>query len=192
MNSAGNRAGIKRELMIEVWEALDCESVGAKEIEDIQRVVQEKLGVRESPAAIARTVADEGAVLRHPEVLECDARWREEAYQELDAIRALRTASPAEGANAMNDLERLRRTLTQASRESEIRRLMESVRQIREDRLLVAQSKVVDEKTRREACELAEWLGVWLSTPDLFRDWLDLRLNSPGFRRHFLEVEPPT
>src|SRR6266508_2157384 len=34
-------------------------------------------GSEESPAAIARVLADEGAELRHPEVIELDARWRE-------------------------------------------------------------------------------------------------------------------
>ena len=64
----------KRDLIIEVWEALDCESVGARELEQIQRVLSETLGAGaiESPAAIARVVADEGAALRHPEVFECD------------------------------------------------------------------------------------------------------------------------
>ena len=68
----------KRDLIIEVWEALDCESVGARELEQIQRVLSETLGAGaiESPAAIAREVADEGAALRHPEVFECDWKWR--------------------------------------------------------------------------------------------------------------------
>ena len=66
------------ELIIEVWEALDCESVGARELEQIQQALRQKFGegALESPASIARTVADEGAILRHPEVFECDLRWR--------------------------------------------------------------------------------------------------------------------
>ena len=175
----------KQEFIVEAWEALDCESVGVKELEDIQRAVREKFGLEESPAAIARMLADEGAVLRHPEVLECDAQWREEDSQEPDTIRALRTTALAGAANTMKNLQGLRGTLTQASNQSELHRLMESVRQIRQDQLLVAQSKVIDEKARMEACELAEWLGVWLGSPHLFNDWLELRLNSPGFRRQF-------
>src|SRR6185436_14190437 len=66
------------DLIIEVWEALDCESVGTHELEQIQEALREKFGegALTSPAAIARAVADEGAVLRHPEVFECDLMWR--------------------------------------------------------------------------------------------------------------------
>jgi hypothetical protein len=61
----------KRDLMIEVWEALDCESVGAIELEAIAQAVREKFGegAVESHASVARLLADEGAELRHAEVL---------------------------------------------------------------------------------------------------------------------------
>ena len=70
----------KRDLIIEVWEYLDCESVGASELEQIQQALTEKFGAGAltSPASIARTVADEGAALRHPEVFQCDLKWREQ------------------------------------------------------------------------------------------------------------------
>src|SRR6185503_19519940 len=68
----------KRDLIIEVWEFLDCESVGAAELQQIQQALRTRFGeaATDSPAAIARVVADEGALLRHPEVFECDRKWR--------------------------------------------------------------------------------------------------------------------
>ena len=47
----------KSDLIIEVWEKLDCESVGAKEISDIETVVREEYGdsAVESPMIIARS-----------------------------------------------------------------------------------------------------------------------------------------
>ena len=46
----------RHDLIIEVWEDLDCESVGARELEQIQEVLREKFGegARDSPASIAR------------------------------------------------------------------------------------------------------------------------------------------
>ena len=72
------KARTKHDLMIEVWEYLDCESVGAKELERIAEVVRERFGegAADSPATVARLLADEGAELRHAEVLEIDVRWR--------------------------------------------------------------------------------------------------------------------
>src|SRR4029079_12333365 len=70
----------KRDLIIEVWEFLDCESVGDAELQKIQQALRARFGeaATDSPAAIARVVADEGALLRHPEVFECDRKWRQE------------------------------------------------------------------------------------------------------------------
>ena len=55
-------ARTKHDLIIEVWEYLDCESVGARELEQIQQALGERFGAGalQSPASIARTVADEG------------------------------------------------------------------------------------------------------------------------------------
>jgi len=61
----------KNDLMIEVWEALDCENVGAEEIVAIEQAVREQFGASAvgSPMAIARLLADEGAELRHSEIM---------------------------------------------------------------------------------------------------------------------------
>src|SRR5438270_11000439 len=66
----------KRDLMIEVWEHLDGGTVGARELEAVAEAVRERFGegAVESPAAIARLLADEGAELRHSEVQQ--ARYR--------------------------------------------------------------------------------------------------------------------
>ena len=62
----------KTDLIIEVWEKLDCESVGSREIEAIMTAVEGEFGSAavDSPMVIARLLADEGAELRHSEILE--------------------------------------------------------------------------------------------------------------------------
>jgi len=74
-------ARTKIDLIIEVWEKLDCESIGAKEIEAIETVVREQYGFSavESPMIIARLLADEGAELRHAEIMELDVERRSES-----------------------------------------------------------------------------------------------------------------
>ncbi len=46
----------KHDLMIEVWEHLDCETVGASELEAIAVAVRERFGegAQESPASFLR------------------------------------------------------------------------------------------------------------------------------------------
>src|SRR6267142_7178919 len=81
----------RHDLIIEVWEDLDCDSVGARELEQIQEALRERFGegAQDSPASIARTVADEGAVLRHPEVFDYDAKWRERLNSGVVPVESL-------------------------------------------------------------------------------------------------------
>jgi len=175
------------ELIIEVWEALDCESVGAIELEQIQAVLREKFGAGavESPASIARTVADEGAVLRHPEVFDFDAAWREEKFAEPGIAGELSFANLAKAAESFVKLDHARQQLEGANDDERWQRLRQSVVEIRADTLLRSRSKIVDPSEREEAKEIVDWLMVWIQSPELFLDWLDLRQRSPEFVKKF-------
>jgi hypothetical protein len=180
------KARTKHDLIIEVWEALDCESVGARELEQIQQALSEKFGegALASPAAIARTVADEGAVLRHPEVFECDFKWRKQIaeaanFQSLD----FSCLSIAFESMVRVEEQRLKfQTEADAKGQAELR---DTISAARKDEVLRARSKIIDEGQRQEAREISNWLAVWLQAPELFSDWLDLRRRSPEFQKKF-------
>ncbi len=53
---------------------------------------------------------------------------------------------------------------------------------------LAANSRVSPVK-RQEKQEIAHWFHVWLETPDLFFDWLELRKASEEFRKLFGAAE---
>ncbi|HEY0350295.1 MAG TPA: hypothetical protein VGC60_19320, partial [Pyrinomonadaceae bacterium] len=69
----------RRDLIVSEWRRLGAASLGSDELIRIQQAIGEAFGQHaiESPATIARELAHEGAELRHPEIIECDARWRE-------------------------------------------------------------------------------------------------------------------
>ena len=183
------RARTKEDLILEVWEHLDCESVGAEELEQIQKAVSEIFGegAVESPAAIARTVADEGAVLRHPEVLEFDTQWRRQQLTGLISPDELDFSDLIESAKSITKLDDLRQRFEGQGDEIKLRRLLELVTTIKREFQSLARSRVVDEKRRVEAREVVQWLTVWLQEPNMFEDWLDLRRRSPEFRRMLKE-----
>ncbi len=187
MGTTRRQTQTKRDLIIDVWGSLDCESVGANELREIQRVTREKFGAGavESPAAIARTLSDEGAVLRHPEVLECDARWREQNLCEEMFQDGLNFGDLAESFASIQELESRRSKLAFDSDEPGLGRLRAVARKIREDCLLVARSEIVDESKRMVAAEIAQWLGIWLKQPEIFADWIDLRRRSSDFVKRF-------
>lgn len=49
----------------------------------------------------------------------------------------------------------------------------------------IAANTRVQARKRQEKQEIANWFRVWLETPDLFADWLELRKSSEGFRQLF-------
>jgi hypothetical protein len=174
-------------LIIEVWEALDCESVGARELEQIQQALRQKFGegALESPASIARTVADEGAILRHPEVFECDLRWRGKHLAQTSLAGDLSFANLASAMESFAKLEEKRLEFHARGDETRVKQLREFVIGARKDAQLRARSKIIEKDERKQAIEISQWLTVWLQAPELFRDWLDLRRRSPEFHKMF-------
>src|SRR5207247_10664719 len=68
----------QHEIVVSAWQALGQISIGADELSAIQNAIADLVDEDQipSPATIARELAQEGAELRHPEVIECDATWR--------------------------------------------------------------------------------------------------------------------
>jgi hypothetical protein len=184
----------KRELIVALWNRLGRKAVGESELGEIQRSIGSQFGqgANESPAAIARVLADEGAELRHPEVIELDARWRE-AKIESDAARFKGLEDVLSGkplrlkkAEALiKKLEKLRKNSERAGDQltlKQVRTMLVNAREVAES---LAKDRTLDPPERAEQAELAQWLKVWIQTPSLFEDWLDLRRRSPDFRKKF-------
>src|SRR3954462_14980450 len=185
------KARTKHDLMIEVWEHLDCETVGAAELETIQTVVRDRFGegAVESPATVARLLADEGAELRHAEVLELDTRHRAADPYEAMFRNVLKFSTFAQAAASIKNLENLRRQFARTKDREGLRRLHEVALKGKQRAQMIARNRNVDEKKRAEKAEIAEWFSVWLKQPEIFKDWLELRQRSKDFRERFKEIE---
>ena len=177
----------RHDLIIEVWEDLDCDSVGARELEQIQEALLERFGegAQDSPASIARTVADEGAVLRHPEVFDYDTKWRERLISGVVPVESLSFSNLPEASESMGKLEAWRREFAGDGKRWELRRLQEFALKTKQDLQLVARSRVVDTKRRLDAGEIVQWLTIWMLDPAIFEDWLSLRKRSAEFVEKF-------
>jgi hypothetical protein len=183
----------KRDLMIEVWEHLDCETVGARELEAITGVVRERFGegAVESPASVARLLADEGAELRHAEVLDMDARWRTQDPYEAMFRNVLKFSTFEDAAVSIRRLDNLRKQFQRKGDREGLRRVHETVLKGKQRAQMIARNAAVNERKRAEKAEMAEWFTVWLNQPEIFDDWLALRLDSKDFRARFIEEETP-
>jgi hypothetical protein len=184
----------KRGLIIEAWERLGRAAIGAAELREIQKSFRDQFGAggEESPAAIARVLADEGAELRHPEVIEFDARWREakiendnRQFKGLEDFLAGKPLRLKKVENLIKKLEKLRKRAESSGDQiaaTETRNIAVDGRQAAE---IMAQDRKLNPIQRAEQAEIAEWLKVWIQAPSLFADWLDLRRRSPEFQKKF-------
>lgn len=171
----------KTDLIFEVWEKLDCENVGAAEIEAIETVVREQFGDQavDSPMVIARMLADEGAMLRHSEIMALYLKRRSDVpyaaeFRNLFDLTDLRTTL-----RSIRNAENLRKVFAAEDEQEGLRRLRE----------LAIEMKSVQGKLTVTRKESIEWLTLWLQSPDLFETWIRLRTSSEDFRAKFGEIE---
>jgi hypothetical protein len=181
----------KTDLMIEVWEKLNCESVGAAEIEAIEVVVTEQYGPQalDSPMRIARLLSDEGATLRHAEVMElylarASDRPYEAALRNILNINDLRTAL-----SSIRNLETVRKKYVADNDREGVRLVRETALQAKELAIETSERQRVDAVTRHINAEIAQWLTIWLQTPDVFQNWVDLRQRSREFIDAFGQIK---
>src|SRR6185369_4886948 len=170
---------LRDEFIVEVWEQTGREVVGAGELSLIQDALVQRFGWVSSPASIARVLADHGARLGHPEILQADSRWREQqhlftpddlAFDTIDAARAF-----------IEKLQQLAQTQA----------LRQSVQQIKQELDLLVKVPNLAENRRAVASEAAQWLTVWLQNPQIFTEWLDLRRSTVEFQELFGTFPPP-
>ena len=180
-------ARTKTDLIIEVWEKLDCESIGAKEIEAIEMVVRDKYGFSavESPMIIARLLADEGAELRHAEIMELDVPRRTESPYDAMFRNILKFSDFKQTLASIRQLENLRKKFTHENDREGLRLMREIALKGKNRALMISKNERVAAEKRQEKQEIAEWFTIWLQNPDVFENWVVLRQNSPGFIERF-------
>lgn len=173
--------------MIEVWEALDCESVGAKEIIAIENAVRERFGnsAVDSPMRIARLLADEGAELRHSEIMELDIQRRLESPYDAMFRNILKFSDFKETLISIRQLENLRRKFQSDNDKEGLRLVRETAIKGKQRAQMIAKNEKVETKKREEKGEIAEWFTIWLQSPEIFENWIQLRQNSTDFQTKF-------
>ena len=177
----------KQDLIIEVWEKLDCESVGKEEIEAIEIVVGEQFGESavESPMIVARRLADEGAVLRHPEILALYIKRRRESPYDPMFRNILKISTFDQTLSSIRNLENLRKKFLGDGDKKGLNLVRKTALEGKKRSADIAGSDKREPAERMLNGEIAEWLAIWLQTPDVFEDWVELRQASKGFKSKF-------
>lgn len=188
----------KRDAIVATWVALNRPNVGAEELRAVQKALRQQFGEANvaSPAAIARVLADEGAELRHPQTIEFDANWRKSQIHKkakrLNSLAHFASDEPLtlETARAMlNELEKRRAQFALADDAEALEELRSFAADARRQAETLAKDRTCEARTRATQREILEWIKVWMQTPALFADWVELRRRSPDFRKKFLDDE---
>ncbi len=179
----------KNDLIIEVWEALDCESIGAKEIAAVEEAVRTRFGSSavDLPMIIARHLADEGAELRHAEILELDVQRRLESPYDAMFRNILKFSDFKQTIVSLRNLDNLRQKFLRENDKEGLRLVRETALKGKNRAQMIGKNPKVDETKRAEKAEIAEWFTIWLQSPEVFENWIVLRQNSKDFKDKFGE-----
>lgn len=182
------------ELVVRLWRERGRPPIDAQFLAAIQKELTERFGndAAMSPASVARLLADEGAELRHPQIIEFDVHWREsliksrgDKFAGVEQLTSGARLNIEEAIVLFGELEKLRQEFEcddDDARLDELRTLAVEARQRAE---AMGKNRRLHGQVRLEQSEIAEWLKVWLQTPMLFENWLELRRRSEEFRLKF-------
>lgn len=178
----------KKDLILEYHAAHRLERAGPREIRAIEAELRRRLGPdsKTHPSYIASVLRDARVRVELPPGY--GDRYLDPEIEEPYASRirgALQFRDLASAEAAIRSLDAAYREYRRAPDRRGtgiVRSLMIKGKQRSES---LGRNPRVSAGKRREKLEIASWFRVWLETPDLFFDWLELRKGSEEFRRIF-------
>ena len=183
-------ARTKNDLIIEVWEKLDCENVGEAEIKAIETAVEAEYGQAavDSPMVLARLLADEGAELRHSEIMNLYVERASDRPYDGALRNVLRLDDLRSAVSTIRDLENLRKKYKADNDKEGLRQLKETAIRGKLAANERAESPKVEALERQVNIEISQWLSLWLQTPEMFANWVDIRQNTKEFVERFGKI----
>jgi hypothetical protein len=172
----------KKQAILEVAEELGVERFTPAEVEQIKRQLIVRLGAQAGKTAseyITEVLEDAGLRVVWSTRADTDGMYEEE-FQDL-----LHFATLEEAEMCLVRLDELLRKFRAEDQRAAVERVLEVARLGRRRAEMIARNPRVDAQKREEKQEMLEWFRIWLETPETFFDWLDVRKESPDYRRRF-------
>ena len=131
-----------------------------------------------------QVLADEGAELRHSEIMQLYVEHAETGR--TTAPKRIRRYYLEKALSSLRRMENLRKRFVSDDDKEGIRLLREIGLEAKEDLLSSTNKRIASPD---EAAEMAEWLRLWLGSPDIFENWIKLRLASVDFKERFGDTD---
>ena len=172
----------KKQIILESCRARALERIGPEEIRALENELRARLGSRTSLSYIAGVLREAGKSVEYQD------RFAVPPMEEPYASRLHNLLQFHDFASAEDSLRKLDEVYREYSKAPD-RTGVRLVRSLLQKGKLRASSLAANPRVgpvkRAEKAEIATWFRIWLETPDLFFDWLELRKASEEFRRLF-------
>src|SRR5262245_49080033 len=167
----------KRELVLDIYDNEAMGEVTPREIAIINQALIEEYGPggAMTPAEIARVLHEEELPVRFDQVFRMMTTT--EKYENIFA-HYLENDNLDEAENSISEIDQLYRKFKKVGDDAGVRFSFEAARTARSNAVELSQLSQLRIAQRREQAEIAQWFGVWLQTPDLFTQWLEIRKAS--------------
>ena len=174
----------KQEMVLEIYDREAMGEVTAREIAIINQALVEEFGEGGAiaPAEIARILHDEDLPVRFEQIFRMESPT--DKYENLfGGLSKCGTLAEAEG--SLRQIDELYREFQQAGDRKGIRYARQAGLRLKQITTALSQSPKLTGNQRSEMGEAAQWLSVWLQTPDIFDQWLELRKATVEFKTLF-------
>jgi hypothetical protein len=174
----------KKQIILEYCRAKALERIGPQEIRALEDELRARLGsnLKISPSYIARVLSEAGKNVEYHDRFSTPTMPEPYATRLRNLVRFHDFESAEASLRKLDEVYREYRETSDRIGTGLVRSLLQKGK-LRAGSL-AANPQVSPEK-RAEKREIATWFRIWLETPDLFFDWLELRKASEEFRRLF-------
>ena len=171
----------KKDQILEAARSLEKTRFTAAEIEQIRRrlIAQSGADGNTSPDYIMSVLEAAGMRVVWSSQTDTEGRYEDE-FRDL-----LHFSTLEEAEMSIIRLDELLRKFQREKDHPAEERTREIGRLGRRRAEMIARNHKVDPAKRTEKEEIARWFVVWLETPDVFFDWLEVRKQSPEFTERF-------
>lgn len=171
----------KQEMVLEIYDREAMGEVTAQEIAIINQALVEEYGEGGAmqPAEIARILNEEELPVRFDQIFRMDSPTEtyEILFRGLTACNSLQ-----EGESILWRLDELYRKFRQAGDKTGMRFARTTALQLKGRAAALSVSPTSSDQLRAELGEIAQWVTIWLQTPDIFAQWFNLRKATAAYK----------
>ena len=171
----------KKQAILQIARSLSTLKFTPAEVEQIRRQLIAHMGAagKTSPDYVVGVLEDAGLRVVWSTRADTEGRYEEEFHD------LLHFSTLEEAEMCLVRLDELLRKFRAAGERAAAERVLEVARLGRRRAEMIARNLKVEAEKREEKEEVAHWFAIWLETPDVFFDWLDLRKQSAAFQKRF-------